>query len=165
MMGGSRVGTFIFPMFLWFMYLILTINASNMEPRRTRYGRVVKRRLRQVRTDNIYAYTWPKFAALTQSPAAATAAKKVDAEKPIKPNIIYIIADDLGYNDVGYHGKRMRSIADTPAIDALAYSGVRLENYYVQPSCTPTRASLLTGRYPVSGYFLTLIPRGPRTSF
>ncbi|XP_072047296.1 arylsulfatase B-like [Amphiura filiformis] len=68
---------------------------------------------------------------------------------PSKPHIVFIVADDLGYNDVGYHGKRMGSIADTPAIDALAYSGVRLENYYVQPRCTPTRASLLTGRYPI----------------
>ena len=69
--------------------------------------------------------------------------------KSHKPHIVFIVADDLGYNDVGYHGKTMGSIADTPAIDDLAYSGVRLENYYVQPTCTPTRASLMTGKYPV----------------
>ena len=75
-----------------------------------------------------------------------------------KPHIVFVVADDLGYNDVGYHGKTMGSIADTPAIDELAYSGVRLENYYVQPSCTPTRASLMTGRYPVGAcfYFVSL---------
>jgi hypothetical protein len=62
-----------------------------------------------------------------------------------RPNIIFIIADDLGYNDVGYHGSEIK----TPNIDKLAMSGVRLENYYVQPVCTPTRGQLLTGRYQV----------------
>jgi len=46
-----------------------------------------------------------------------------------RPNILYIVSDDLGWADVGYHG----SIIKTPNIDALAAKGVRLENYYVQP--------------------------------
>ena len=62
-----------------------------------------------------------------------------------RPNFIFIIADDLGYNDVGYHGSEIK----TPNIDKLAKSGVMLENYYVQPICTPTRGQLLTGRYQV----------------
>ncbi len=61
-----------------------------------------------------------------------------------KPNIIYIIADDLGWKDVGYHGSDIK----TPAIDKLAATGVRLEQFYAQPMCTPTRAALMTGRYP-----------------
>ncbi|XP_072174587.1 arylsulfatase B-like [Diadema setosum] len=65
------------------------------------------------------------------------------------PNVILIVADDLGFNDVGYHGKYNRAVISTPNIDALAYSGVRLENYYVQPVCTPTRSQLLTGRYQI----------------
>ncbi|XP_072035349.1 arylsulfatase J-like [Amphiura filiformis] len=60
-----------------------------------------------------------------------------------RPHIIYILADDLGWNDVGYHGSEI----DTPVIDALAKEGVRLENYYSQAVCSPTRASLMTGRY------------------
>ena len=63
-----------------------------------------------------------------------------------RPNFIFIVADDLGYNDVGYHGSEIK----TPNIDKLAMSGVRLENYYVQPVCTPTRGQLLTGRYQVA---------------
>jgi arylsulfatase I/J len=67
------------------------------------------------------------------------------AEADAKPNIIFILADDLGWKDVGYHGSDIR----TPNIDALAQAGARLEQFYVQPMCTPTRAALLTGRYPL----------------
>ncbi|XP_060597804.1 arylsulfatase J-like [Ruditapes philippinarum] len=75
-----------------------------------------------------------------------------------RPNIIFIIADDLGYNDVGYHGSEIK----TPNLDQLAMSGVRLENYYVQPVCTPTRGQLLTGRYQIyTGLNWVLWPATP----
>jgi len=61
-----------------------------------------------------------------------------------RPNIVYIVADDLGWKDVGFHGSDIK----TPSIDALAAGGARLEQFYVQPMCTPTRAALMTGRYP-----------------
>jgi arylsulfatase A-like enzyme len=60
------------------------------------------------------------------------------------PNILYIVADDLGWKDVGFHG----SDIETPNIDRLARTGARLEQFYAQPMCTPTRAALMTGRYP-----------------
>ena len=53
------------------------------------------------------------------------------------------MSDDQGYADVGYHNPDCP--IPTPNIDKLAKEGVRLENYYVHPTCTPTRASLLTG--------------------
>mgnify|MGYP001794491143 FL=1 len=58
-----------------------------------------------------------------------------------KPNIIFIIADDYGWNDIGYHGSEIK----TPHLDKLAANGVKLENYYVQPICTPSRSQLMSG--------------------
>ena len=60
-----------------------------------------------------------------------------------RPNVLFILADDLGWGDVGYHGSPIQ----TPNIDRLAQNGVELDCHYVCPLCTPTRASLLTGRY------------------
>jgi hypothetical protein len=53
--------------------------------------------------------------------------------------------DDLGYGDVSWHGGKFK----TPNIEQIAKSGARLEQFYVQPLCTPTRAALMTGRYPM----------------
>lgn len=61
------------------------------------------------------------------------------------PHIVFILADDYGFNDVGYHNPRIK----TPNLDKLAATGVRLENYYVQPICTPTRSQLFSGRYQI----------------
>jgi len=62
-----------------------------------------------------------------------------------KPNIVFLLADDLGFKDVGYHGGTI----NTPNIDKLAAEGTRLDQFYVQPVCSPTRSSLMTGRYPM----------------
>jgi arylsulfatase B len=61
-----------------------------------------------------------------------------------QPNILVIIADDLGWNDVGYHGSEIK----TPTIDKLAGEGIEFNHFYVCSVSSPTRASLLTGRYP-----------------
>lgn len=61
-----------------------------------------------------------------------------------RPNIVFILADDLGWADVGYHGSEIQ----TPHLDALAKQSVRFEQHYVMPTCTPTRVGLMTGRYP-----------------
>lgn len=62
-----------------------------------------------------------------------------------RPNIVIILADDQGWADVGFHGSEIK----TPELDRLAASGARLEQFYVQPVCSPTRAALMTGRYPM----------------
>ncbi len=61
-----------------------------------------------------------------------------------KPNIVLILADDLGYSDLGCYGAEL----DTPNLDALAFDGVRLTNFYNTARCSPSRASLLTGVHP-----------------
>ncbi|MEX0641326.1 MAG: arylsulfatase [Pirellulales bacterium] len=61
-----------------------------------------------------------------------------------RPNILFIVSDDQGWNDIGYHNAEMR----TPNLDRLAKGGVELDCHYVQPQCSPTRVALLTGCYP-----------------
>lgn len=82
------------------------------------------------------------------------------AASPIQkqPHILLIVADDYGYNDIGYHqnqespanptgARTTNAVIKTPNLDRLASEGMRLENYYVQPLCSPTRATIMTGRY------------------
>ena len=70
-----------------------------------------------------------------------------------KPNIVFIMADDLGNADLGYRGGEIK----TPNIDKLAKEGVRLESFYGEPVCTPSRAALMTGRYPMRYGLQTLV--------
>jgi arylsulfatase A-like enzyme len=84
-------------------------------------------------------------------------APKAEPAAPPRPHILYIVADDLGWKDVGFHGSDIR----TPTLDALARTGTRLEQFYAQPMCTPTRACLMTGRYPFRyGLQTAVIPSG-----
>lgn len=88
--------------------------------------------------------------AMLQAGAAAAASQ---------PNIVFILADDLGWADVGFHGSDIR----TPTLDALAAGGAELSQFYVQPMCTPSRAALMTGRYPFRyGLQTAVIPSGGR---
>jgi arylsulfatase A-like enzyme len=70
------------------------------------------------------------------------------AQAALQRHVLFVLIDDLGYADVGYHGEAVGSVIPTPAIDELALAGVRLEQYYVVQLCSPTRTSLLSGRYP-----------------
>jgi arylsulfatase A-like enzyme len=66
-----------------------------------------------------------------------------------KPNIIFILADDIGYTELGtYGGGKVRGFS-TPNLDKMATEGMKLLSFYSEPSCTPTRAALMTGRHPV----------------
>ena len=87
-------------------------------------------------------------------------AKNKPALSVDKPNIIIILADDLGYADVGFHGSDIK----TPNLDKLANEGAKLENFHACPMCSPTRAGLMTGRYPLRfGMMRAVIP--PQRNF
>ena len=97
------------------------------------------------------------LATLAMTPLATLAA--AEAPKPAKPNIVYILADDMGYADAGFNGcKDIR----TPNLDKLGGAGTVLESFYVQPVCSPTRSSLMTGRYVTrTGVYSVVRPNAP----
>src|SRR5512144_2546359 len=83
---------------------------------------------------------WAALAALGVAPA-----KKLPAASPQKPNILFILADDIGYGDLGCYGATR---IKTPNLDRLAREGLRFTDAYAPASvCTPTRYSLMTGQY------------------
>ena len=75
----------------------------------------------------------------------AASSGEVQQQLNAKPNIIFLLLDDLGYGDVGYQGSEIQ----TPNIDALAQQGVVLNHSYAYPICSPTRAALMTGLNPL----------------
>src|SRR5437879_6075829 len=80
-------------------------------------------------------------------------------KKPRKPNIILLVADDLGYADVGFHGGKD---VKTPHIDSLAKHGIRFSSGYVSgPYCSPTRSGIMTGKYQ-NRYGHEFNPLGPK---
>jgi arylsulfatase A-like enzyme len=77
-------------------------------------------------------------------PASGRQSNARSVQPPIHPNVVLIITDDQGYGDLGFHGN---SKIHTPNLDRLARESVQFQSFYVSPVCSPTRASLLTGRY------------------
>ncbi len=97
--------------------------------------------------------------ALLLSCAASLLAGAVPASAASpKPNIVHIVADDLGWKDVGFNGC---TDIKTPNIDKLATTGARFTQFYCQNICTPTRAALMTGRYPFRYGLQTIAIPGP----
>jgi arylsulfatase A-like enzyme len=86
----------------------------------------------------------------------------VTAEAQEKPNIVFIMTDDVGWGDLGSYGGGVMRGAPTPHLDRLAAEGMRFVNYYGQASCTAGRASFITGRIPIRTALSTvLIPGDP----
>ena len=90
---------------------------------------------------------------------AALTAPAVAAEAAPRPHVVLFLIDDLAYADCGFNGGRE---IQTPVIDRLAREGAVLESHYVQPVCSPTRAALMTGRYPTrTGVYSVVRPQAP----
>ena len=79
---------------------------------------------------------------------------------PSKPNIVLILADNLGWGELGCYGGGVLRGAPTPRIDALAAEGMRLTNFNVESDCVPTRSALMTGRHPIRTGALQSVPAG-----
>jgi arylsulfatase len=80
---------------------------------------------------------------------------------PSRPNVVFLLADNLGYGDVGCYGAGEQRGMPTPNIDKLASEGVKLNQFMVEAACTPSRAALLTGRYSIrTGLSLLVVPGG-----
>src|SRR5436309_13176586 len=86
----------------------------------------------------------PALVAAALTLLADGAAHGRDPAAPRPPNVLIVVADDMGYSDLGCYGGEIR----TPHLDALAASGIRLTQMYNSARCCPTRASLLTGLSP-----------------
>src|SRR5687768_17153196 len=85
-------------------------------------------------------HSWP-FSMLVLMTAVTILPARADDSK--RPNILLIVADDLGWADVGWHGSPFK----TPQMDKLVREGLELDRHYVQPVCSPTRTALLSGRW------------------
>ncbi|MFT5412886.1 MAG: arylsulfatase A-like enzyme, partial [Verrucomicrobiales bacterium] len=83
--------------------------------------------------------------------------ESADDEKAVRPNVVVVITDDQGYGDLGCHGNE---IIKTPNLDKLHSESTRLTNFHVSPTCAPTRAALMTGRYAnATGVWHTIMGR------
>ena len=87
------------------------------------------------------------FAALAIPLALAAASSPTHAQAQ-KPNIILIVGDDVGYGDLGPYGGGEGRGMPSPNLDRLANDGITFFSFYAQPSCTPGRAAMQTGRFP-----------------
>ncbi len=96
----------------------------------------------------IAAHREPAFAFPEQTESARSKLAALEARTGRKPNILVILFDDVGWGDFGCYGGGAAVGAPTPAIDALARRGLRLTSCYSEPSCSPSRGTLLTGRLP-----------------
>ena len=77
-----------------------------------------------------------------------------------KPNVVLMLADNVGYGDIGAYGAGEVRGMPTPRIDSIAAQGLRLTQFFVEPGCTPSRAALLTGRYSVRAGLSSIIIGG-----
>jgi arylsulfatase B/arylsulfatase I/J len=87
--------------------------------------------------------------ALLWTAVDGSSAEHLESGATQPPNIVFMLIDDYGHTDIGYHNQKYDNLLRTPHLDTLAATGIKLEGYYVQPVCTPTRSQLMTGMYQI----------------
>ncbi|HMR29377.1 MAG TPA: arylsulfatase [Geminicoccaceae bacterium] len=102
-----------------------------------------------VRSEQAVEWMEPSIPRPEQERTAADKLAAFEQRTGRKPNILLLLVDDLGWGDVGAFGGGVALGGATPNIDALAANGLKLTSTYAQPTCTPTRSALITGRLPV----------------
>ena len=89
----------------------------------------------------------------------ATGPKKVQAQEKMKPNVVLMLADNLGFGDLSVYNNGTRGGIRTPNIDKIAREGIQFTQFLVEPGCTPSRAGLMTGQYSIrNGMSLVIVP-------
>src|SRR5215472_17312088 len=92
---------------------------------------------------------------LARTAAPRVASARTTAAGPgEKPNIVFILLDNVGWGDLGVYG----GVTPTPRIDKMASQGARFNNYNVEAQCTPTRSAIMTGRHPVRSGTASILP-------
>jgi arylsulfatase len=105
-----------------------------------------------------------KRLALSMALLSMIVAGAASAQQSNRPNVVFILADNVGYGDLGSYGGGELRGAPTPRLDELAAQGLRLTQFLVEPACTPSRAALMTGQYSIrSGLSLIAIEGSPNT--
>ena len=89
--------------------------------------------------------------------------KPIATNAQTKPNVVIMLADNVGYNDLGAYGAGAVRGMPTPRIDQFASEGLRLTQFFVEPACTPSRSALLTGRYSQRGLGTIILGGTPNT--
>lgn len=100
-------------------------------------------------TTRFAAHREPRFGFPDQEAIAARKLAELEERTGRKPNVLVVLFDDVGWGDFGCYGGGVMAGAPTPNIDALAADGLLLTSCYSEPSCTPSRASIMTGRHPM----------------
>ncbi|CAL1166494.1 unnamed protein product, partial [Cladocopium goreaui] len=83
--------------------------------------------------------------------------QKLESKFKKKPNIIYILSDDIGFGELGWQGGGKHRGTPGPGLDDMAYQGMRFWSSYSEPSCTPSRVAIMTGRHPVRTGLTTVL--------
>lgn len=118
-------------------------------------GRRVSRRMSIALVASVVAASVGLCPAFASEGAAASRAAKSADRSATKPNILFVLVDDMGYGDLSITGNRL---VPTPNIDALARDGMIMTQFYdASPLCSPSRAAFMTGRFPARDRFVTFI--------